>query len=66
MIIRLNGETKEVSEGTTLGTLLDYFGIKKAGIAVDLNREIIPKRLHEETVLKEGDSIEVVRMVGGG
>ncbi len=66
MIIRLNGETKEVSEGTTLGTLLDQFGIKKTGIAVDLNREIIPKRLHEETALKEGDNIEVVRMVGGG
>lgn len=66
MIIRLNGETKEVPEGTTLGTLLDNFKIKRAGIAVDLNREIIPKRLHDETALKEGDSIEVVRMVGGG
>lgn len=66
MIIRLNGDTKEVLEGTTLGALLDLFSVKRAGIAVDLNREIVPKRLHGETVLKEGDSIEVVRMVGGG
>ncbi len=66
MIIRLNGETKEVSEGTTVERLLDLFEIKRAGIAVDLNREIVPKRLHKETVLKDGDSVEVVRMVGGG
>ncbi|MEK6759393.1 MAG: sulfur carrier protein ThiS [Deltaproteobacteria bacterium] len=66
MIIRLNGETKEVSEGITIEGLLLLFSVKRAGIAVDLNREIIPKRLHDETVLKEGDSIEVVRMVGGG
>ena len=66
MIIRLNGETKEVSEGTTVERLLDLFEIKRAGIAVDLNREIVPKRLHSETVLKDGDSVEVVRMVGGG
>ncbi len=66
MIIRLNGDTKEVAEGTTIEGLLGLFEIKRAGIAVDLNREIVPKRLHSETVLKDGDRIEVVRMVGGG
>lgn len=66
MIIRLNGEEKEISEGTTIEVLLGLFNIKRAGIAVDLNREIIPRRLHNETLLKEGDRVEVVRMVGGG
>lgn len=66
MIIRLNGEEKEISEGTTIEGLLGLFNIKKAGIAVDLNREIIPRRLHNETLLKDGDRVEVVRMVGGG
>lgn len=66
MIIRLNGEEKEISEGTTIEGLLDLFNVKRAGIAVDLNREIIPRRLHNETLLKDGDRVEVVRMVGGG
>ena len=40
--------------------------IKREGIAVDLNREIVPRRLLGSTVLKEGDTLEIVRMVGGG
>ncbi|MFQ5737267.1 MAG: sulfur carrier protein ThiS [Thermodesulfobacteriota bacterium] len=66
MKIKINGETREIEEGATLDLLLDLFGIKRQGIAVELNREIVPKRLHTQTVLREGDTVEVVRMVGGG
>lgn len=66
MEIKINGETKKTGDGVTLETLLDLLEIKRAGIAVELNREIVPKRLHGQTVLKEGDVVEVVRMVGGG
>ncbi len=64
--ISLNGEKRVVEEGTTLDGLLEGLMIKRQGIAVEVNREIIPKRLHTETRLKEGDSVEIVRMVGGG
>jgi len=66
MKITLNGDTKDVGQGCTLDALLDIVGVKRQGIAVELNREIVPKRLHAETPLKEGDRIEIVRMVGGG
>lgn len=66
MNIKINGETREVGDGCTLDSLLDLAGVKRQGIAVELNREIVPKRLHGETRLREGDSVEVVRMVGGG
>lgn len=66
MRIKINGEYKEVAEGTTLDCLLDAFEIKRQGIAVDLNKEIVPKRLFGSTVLKDGDAVEIVRMVGGG
>ncbi|MBI5642579.1 MAG: sulfur carrier protein ThiS [Deltaproteobacteria bacterium] len=66
MIVRVNGDEKEVIEGITLEGLLNLLEIKLQGIAIDINREIVPKRLYKDTVLKSGDSIEIVRMVGGG
>ncbi|OGP22110.1 MAG: thiamine biosynthesis protein ThiS [Deltaproteobacteria bacterium GWA2_55_10] len=66
MKIKLNGEIKEVEDGITIQSLLDSLSIKIQGIAVDLNREIVPKRLFGSTSLKDGDEVEIVRMVGGG
>lgn len=66
MHIRVNGEKREVREGMTIDALLDLLAIRRQGIAIDLNREIVPKRLLGSTVLKEGDAVEIVRMVGGG
>ncbi|MBI5886272.1 MAG: sulfur carrier protein ThiS [Deltaproteobacteria bacterium] len=66
MKIRLNGLDKGVPDGATIDALLTLYGIERAGIAVEVNREIVPKRMHAETVLAEDDSVEVVRMTGGG
>lgn len=66
MKVRINGEEKEIESGTTAGDLLFALGIKLQGVAVEVNREIVPKRNLPATTLKEGDSIEIVRMVGGG
>jgi len=66
MKIRLNGLDKDVPDGATIDGLLTLYGIERAGIAVEVNREIVPKRLHVATVLADGDSVEVVRMTGGG
>lgn len=66
MKIKVNGEQREFEEGITLERLLSLLDIKLQGIAVDVNREIVPKRMFGETTLKEGDAVEIVRMVGGG
>jgi len=66
MKIRVNGEEKDIESGMTAGELLSALNIRLTGVAVEVNREIIPKRNLPETTLKEGDSIEIVRMVGGG
>ena len=66
MKIKLNGEIKEVADGITIQSLLDSLSIKILGIAIDVNREIVPKRLFAETALRDGDAVEIVRMVGGG
>lgn len=66
MKIRINGSDTEVAFGSTVGRLLDMLEIDTVGVAVEVNREIIPKRLLGTTFLSEGDRVEIVRMTGGG
>jgi len=51
---------------TTVLGLLNELDIKPQGIAVELNLEIVSKSKYNETVLKDRDKVEIVRMVGGG
>jgi thiamine biosynthesis protein ThiS len=62
----INGAMREVATGTTVLELLNELDIKPQGIAVELNLEIVPKSRFGEMILKDGDKIEIVRMVGGG
>ena len=64
--IVLNGEEREVPEGTTVAALVDAVGIDRRYVAVERNLEIVPRARHEETLLAPGDRIEIVTMVGGG
>jgi len=64
--VKLNGKDFEIGRGTTLSRLLETIGIKPQGIAVELNLEVVPKSKYKETPLRDGDRIEIVRMVGGG
>lgn len=66
MKIRVNGHVRDVEDGMTIKGLLAALDIKPQGIAVDINREIVPKSRFEETFIREDDVIEIVRMTGGG
>ena len=66
MKVRVNGEFKEMDEGISVRGLLVALGIEPKGIAVDINREIVPKSRFEETLVRPDDVIEIVRMAGGG
>lgn len=66
MNIVINGEEREISEGTTVSQLLEEMNTPAVGIAVERNREIVSRSLHPTTVLEEGDELEIVKMVGGG
>ena len=62
----INGAMREVATGTTVLELLNELDIKPQGIAVELNLEIVPKGRFGEMILKDGDKVEIIRMVGGG
>lgn len=64
--ILLNGEPREVEHGVTLDALLQAANYAQRRIAVEVNREIVPKSRHAHQVLHDGDRIEIVQAMGGG
>ena len=62
----VNGEEKDISEGLTVEGLLNKLGIGKERVALELNLDIVPKSRFAETVLNDGDRVEIVSFVGGG
>ena len=66
MNVQINGEPRELSAGTTVAALLDVLGLPRDGVAVAINRDVVPRGQHAERVLVAGDQIEIIRAVGGG
>lgn len=64
-MIKINGEMLE-KDGMTVAEMLADMNINRQQVAVEINEVIVPKAKYDETVLKDGDSVEVVRFVGGG
>jgi sulfur carrier protein len=66
MQIEVNGEEREVAEGTTIAGLLRALEVKQPHVAVEVNLEVVPRARHHDTTLQAGDRLEVVTLVGGG
>lgn len=66
MHVIINGNDEEVPAGTTVAQLLDRLDLRRTHVAVELNRQIVPREEHGNTPVKEGDELEVVTLVGGG
>jgi sulfur carrier protein len=66
MHIIVNGQSREIESGATVKTLLGYLGVTQPHVAVELNLEVVPRTMHQDTVLRDGDRLEVVTLVGGG
>ena len=66
MKIVVNGKVMEVADGLTIEGLLGQLEVRREYTAVALNREVAPKAAYAETVLREGDRVEIVRPMGGG
>lgn len=66
MNVIINGQTRTVSPGITLETLLAELGHRVRFCAVERNRELVPRGEHADCELTEGDELEIVTLVGGG
>ncbi|HEX8292882.1 MAG TPA: sulfur carrier protein ThiS [Pyrinomonadaceae bacterium] len=66
MQVELNGEPRELGEGTTLSALIEQLALAPERVAVELNRDVIRRADWPDTRLAEGDRVEIVHFVGGG
>lgn len=66
MHVELNGEPKELAEGTTLLSLIEQLLLAPERVAVELNRDVVRRADWPATRLSDGDRVEIVHFVGGG
>ncbi len=64
--ITVNGERRKLSQALSVAELLEQFGLADKYVAVEINREVIPRARHAEHRLATGDQVEIVTLVGGG
>jgi sulfur carrier protein len=62
----INGQARNVAQGTTVAALIGDLGLGDRRVAVERNREVVPRAEHATTVLAPGDRLELVTFVGGG
>ena len=64
--VRINGDPRTLPTGTRIAALLEELGVSTPRVAVERNRQIVPRSRYDSIELQEGDEVEVVEFVGGG
>ncbi len=66
LAVIVNGEQRHLPAPASVSTLLEALSFPRQGIAVAVNRQVVPRSAHGEHRLAEGDTVDVVQAVGGG
>jgi sulfur carrier protein len=66
MQLIVNGESKNVPDGLTVRGLIEHLGLTEGPVAVERNREVVPRAQHGSVQLAADDVLEIVHFVGGG
>ena len=66
MQVTVNGERRQVPSGQNVASLITSLGLLPEATAIQRNEEIVPRSAYADTILAEGDTVELVRFVGGG
>ncbi len=64
--ITLNGKARDLETRVTVSALLELLGVNPQQVAVAVNGEVVPRRQWPDVVIGDGDTVEIVRAVGGG
>lgn len=62
----VNGQSRQLPDNTTVEGLIEVLGLAGSICAAEVDKKIVPKRERSETVLTDGQTIEIVTLVGGG
>jgi len=65
MKISINGSATEIPDGLTVADLIKHLGLG-GPVAIERNRDVVPRAEHGQTQIAEGDQLEIVHFVGGG
>lgn len=66
MQITINGTSRDVPDSITLESLLQTLQLNPKTTVVELNRDVVARDTYAEVTLSAGDTLELVRLVGGG
>lgn len=66
MTIRLNGETREVSDGMTVEKLLEEVGMKGKAVVVEMNEMVVFPKEYSTKAVEHGAKLEIVALAAGG
>ncbi len=66
MQVIVNGTAQSLAQGTTVASLLERLDLAGKRVAVERNGEIVPRSMHPQVSLADGDRLEIVVAVGGG
>ena len=66
MNIIVNGESQSLESDANLGQLLEMLGLNGKRVAVEVNRDIVPRSDYNSFKLSDNDTIEIVNAIGGG
>ena len=66
MRVTVNGDARELADGTTVEQLVRELGLGARRIAVEINLDVVPRAEHAARLLHDGDVIEIVQFIGGG
>ena len=66
MTIECNGQARELAAGTTVADLVQQLRLNPRQVAVEVNRDVVPRARHAAHILQEGDRVELVTLAGGG
>lgn len=66
MEIVVNGQARQVSDGLRVSALLEMLELGGRRLAIEVNREIVPRSRFATQQLQAGDQVEIVQAIGGG
>ena len=66
LAIQVNGEPRRVSAGVSIAAMLAELGLDPQRVAVERNRDVVPRSSLGEVTVEGGDQFEIVHFVGGG
>jgi sulfur carrier protein len=66
MTVVINGESSDIPDGLTVATMIEHLGMRLDRVALERNRDILPRPRWRDTAVQPNDSFEIVHLVGGG